>query len=742
MEQAIQQASSEHSQGASQHTNPFTSSELKANAEHNGWCNTQSKIVQSSAQSTNPLTTSEIHASTTHNEECNTPITNIQSSNDTNPFTASELRANINHNKECATQSRYISPSNTTNPLSASEFEAILKQTNPQFERVSSPGATNPIASAELSAMAKHKKQLDSRPEQSAANKESKKGTKPDNDCIVNEKGSDEEQAAVQPPCRQCIRRATLKFNMKTVVDINAQALGMSGRHVPHVAGELTLMQSQHDVGYSIQIAASPTDQRRTRRTSRGKIICLDLLFDPSSDFILLCNMAQSALEPIAIRPLPLSSRNEPLKLGPLGKVPLNSSYRVSAWDEHLFDVAIFPRGYVSAAEPPNQTMRVKKRALETSSSQLGLPNGKRAKLQETTDESDATTIIQTTAQPPPPPAKELIAVKTISNTDRPDMNLLSGICHPLEHLRLGDAVKIASATQEEDYTITRKDDISVQRNSIVFKAHHSSFPEQSIAVKVWRSKLDYDPISKQGVNISAVGKHWLNEVRNHFKVNEHPAIATVLGFDARLLSLYMEHINAPSLQGYRERGRNPYCTLNSLDAKRVLHGITDALNFIHSKGITHDDIKPANILYSKQRGPVLIDFGWSSTGYVHTAGSPWYIPPEYASQGERGAAADIFALGVVSLFLLGMIPLPELQSPPLVWHISRVRGGGPETFAAVEAMDRWYAIVEEAAKESAANSDDSGHVAIGGIVARMVANKVKRRITGPQIIQELDGHQ
>lgn len=199
-----------------------------------------------------------------------------------------------------------------------------------------------------------------------------------------------------------------------------------------------------------------------------------------------------------------------------------------------------------------------------------------------------------------------------------------------------------------------------------------------------------------------------------------------------------MEYVNAPSLQCYRERGRNPYCTLNAFDAKRVLYGITDALNYIHSKGITHDDIKPANILYSKQRGPVLIDFGWSSSGNIHTAGSPWYIPPEYEREGQRGAAGDIFALGVVMLFLLGMIPLPELQSPPLIWHISRLRGGGPETFAAVEAMNRWFAIVQEAAKEFAVDPDNTG---VGGIVDKMVDKEVKRRITGPEIIKALDGH-
>ncbi|KAL6900402.1 kinase-like domain-containing protein [Trichoderma evansii] len=736
MEQAVQQASNEHSQRASQHTNPFTSSELKANAEHNDWCNTQSKITVSS-NSTNPFTNSEINASTTHNEECNTPITNIQSSNDTNPFTASELKANIHHNRECTTQLKDIPPSNNTNPLTASELDAILKQTSPQPEKVSSSGATNPIASTELKAMVKHNNQLKSRSEKSTTNNGSKKATEAHSH-IADDKDSDKKQVRIQKTCQQRIRRAMLKFNMKTVVNVNTQAIGLSGTHVPHNDGELILNQSQHDVGYSIQIAALPKDQRLTRRNSRGKIVCLDFMFDPSSDFILLCNMTQFTGGPIVIRPLPLSRRSEPLKLGPLGKVPLNCSYGIYAWDEHLFDITIFPRSYISVAEPPSQTVRSNKRPLEPSSTQPSPSKAKRAKLKETTDESNATTIIQTTAQPPPPPANELVAENTISNTDRPDMNIISGICHPLEHLRLGDTVKMVSATQEEDYTVTRKDDISVQTNSIVFKAHHSSFSEKSIAVKVWRSKLDYDPNSKQGVNISTVGKHWLNEVKNHFKVSQHPNIATVFGFDARLLSLYMEHVNAPNLQCYRERGRNPYCTLNGFDAKRVLYGITDALNYIHSKGITHDDIKPANILYSKQRGPVLIDFGWSSSGNVHTAGSPWYIPPEYEKKGQRGAGGDIFALGVVMLFLLGMIPLPELQSPPLIWHISRLRGGGPETFAAVETMNRWLIIVEEAAKEFAVDPDNIG---VGGIVAKMVVKEVKRRITGPEIIQALDGY-
>lgn len=198
-----------------------------------------------------------------------------------------------------------------------------------------------------------------------------------------------------------------------------------------------------------------------------------------------------------------------------------------------------------------------------------------------------------------------------------------------------------------------------------------------------------------------------------------------------------MEHIDAPSLQFYREGGRNPHCTLDNNDAKQVLYRMTDALNFIHSKGINHDDIKPANILYSKDRGPVLIDFGWSSNGSVHSAGSPWYIPPEYADDGERGPAGDIFALGVVMLFLLRKVPLPELQSPRLTWRIHHLRRVGPEADKANRAMSQWLEIIAAAVQELE-NITDKTMEKVISTVEKMVEFNVKERITGHQIYIKL----
>ncbi len=64
-------------------------------------------------------------------------------------------------------------------------------------------------------------------------------------------------------------------------------------------------------------------------------------------------------------------------------------------------------------------------------------------------------------------------------------------------------------------------------------------------------------------------------------------------------------------------RGRfhrpNDYFSGTPAEALCVLGNIAGALAFVHENGITHNDIKPGNILFSPARGAVLIDFGLSS---------------------------------------------------------------------------------------------------------------------------------
>ena len=98
----------------------------------------------------------------------------------------------------------------------------------------------------------------------------------------------------------------------------------------------------------------------------------------------------------------------------------------------------------------------------------------------------------------------------------------------------------------------------------------------------------------------------------------------------------------------------------------RILRPVADALDYAHSEGVIHRDVKPSNILLDRRGVPILSDFGLArvseegerltQTGAM--VGTPTYMAPEQCSGGEVGPPADIYALAVIAYEMVtGRVP-------------------------------------------------------------------------------------
>lgn len=141
----------------------------------------------------------------------------------------------------------------------------------------------------------------------------------------------------------------------------------------------------------------------------------------------------------------------------------------------------------------------------------------------------------------------------------------------------------------------------------------------------------------------------------------EHPNIVSIydVGSEGSLYYIVMEYVEGITLKTYiNKKGRLTYNEALSI-AIQVGRGIEAA----HKKNIIHRDIKPQNIIISREGKVKVMDFGiaravTSNTVSADIMGSVHYASPEQARNGYVTFTTDIYSLGIVMYEMVtGRVP-------------------------------------------------------------------------------------
>ncbi len=197
-----------------------------------------------------------------------------------------------------------------------------------------------------------------------------------------------------------------------------------------------------------------------------------------------------------------------------------------------------------------------------------------------------------------------------------------------------------------------------------------------------------------------------------------HPNIVQVFDFDVVDGRPYtvMELLEGLSLEAYLQRHTGQ--ALPPETTARLVVSLAAALDYAHTRGIVHRDVKPANIVLrrtlagiSDESGPldpdvplpldaepVLTDFGIARIAGAATrtlsgtiSGTPAYLSPEQARGETVDARSDIYSLGITLYEMLaGKLPFEAPDETPfalIAKHISEAPPLLPNVSPAVQAI-------------------------------------------------------
>lgn len=185
---------------------------------------------------------------------------------------------------------------------------------------------------------------------------------------------------------------------------------------------------------------------------------------------------------------------------------------------------------------------------------------------------------------------------------------------------------------------------------SYVYKAYDTK-TKKIVAIKVLKDELSDDDefLSKFQSEAIASEKIKHKNVVSSFDVVD----------EGRLHYIVLEYVNGITLNKYIKEKKH----LSNDETIDIAMQIALGLESAHKKGIIHRDIKPQNIVLTKEGDAKITDFGISraissTTKNISVVGTVHYISPEQARNENVDFRSDIYSLGCTMFEMItGKIP-------------------------------------------------------------------------------------
>ena len=173
------------------------------------------------------------------------------------------------------------------------------------------------------------------------------------------------------------------------------------------------------------------------------------------------------------------------------------------------------------------------------------------------------------------------------------------------------------------------------------FILYKSSRHRRIVAIKCVRPEFRDNPLYWDMLRKEYEIGHSLNHpnIREYYSLSNDPELG---------ICLEMEWVDGDSLDQLL-----PECRRNAELRDKIARQILDAVRFMHLKQVIHRDLKPGNILVTRNGQNVkLIDFSLSDSDshlvLKGNAGTARYASPEQKECGPADFRSDIFSIGVI----------------------------------------------------------------------------------------------